>query len=160
MSLVTVFAVLNWFSILLCYFSFRRGLKAQGILDSELPFRGVLQDFGAVYALVLVGFILVFQGMFVSFGVMGMKGSLLIEELGYDAFIPKFSGKTFVLKDIGLFVFGGNFLWWKWWKGTKRVRALEMDLVTHRSRFEKEEEGKAHVLEVPWWKAPFQRAFG
>ncbi|KAF6804476.1 dicarboxylic amino acid permease [Colletotrichum musicola] len=51
-SLVTVFGTLNWVSVLLSYIQFTRGMKAQGIPRSMMPYRGPLQPYGSykVYA--------------------------------------------------------------------------------------------------------------
>ncbi|KAM0550258.1 hypothetical protein ACHAPJ_008927 [Fusarium lateritium] len=46
-SLVTVFGALNWVNILVTYIQFTRGLKAQGISRSSMPYRGSLQPYGA-----------------------------------------------------------------------------------------------------------------
>ena len=61
-SLVTVFAVLNWISILISYISFRRALKAQGIPGDDLPFKAILQPYGAYYALFISILVVFFQG--------------------------------------------------------------------------------------------------
>lgn len=58
--------------------------------------------------------------------------SLLMYELGYDAFIPRFKVETMVLSYLGILLFVVNILAWKLWKRTKRVRGQEMDLVTGR----------------------------
>lgn len=63
-SLVTVFAVLNWIAILVSFLSFRRALKAQGIQVKELPYVGLLQPYGSYYALVISFAILFFNGKF------------------------------------------------------------------------------------------------
>lgn len=63
-SLVTVFAVLNWIAILVSFLSFRRALKAQGIQVRELPYVGLLQPYGSYYALVISFAILFFNGKF------------------------------------------------------------------------------------------------
>jgi amino acid transporter len=61
-SLVTVFGTLNWINILLSYVAFRRGMKAQGIDRSEMPFHGPLQPYGAWFALCLTIIITFFNG--------------------------------------------------------------------------------------------------
>lgn len=62
-SLVTVFALLNWLSILLTYLSFLRGLKAQGIQRNQLPYKGPFQPYGAYYSVFITILALFFQGM-------------------------------------------------------------------------------------------------
>lgn len=62
MSLVTIFALLNWIAILVSYLSFQRGLKAQGILPQTLPYTGWLQPYGSYYALLFSLAVLFFSG--------------------------------------------------------------------------------------------------
>lgn len=63
-SLITVFAVLNWVSLLVSHIFFRRAIKAQGILLGELPYVSRLQPWGSYYALFMSGLIVFFYGMF------------------------------------------------------------------------------------------------
>jgi yeast amino acid transporter len=61
-SLVTVFAVLNWLAILLSYLAFRRALKAQGVSLNRLPYIGFLQPYGAYYSLFMTCVVILFNG--------------------------------------------------------------------------------------------------
>lgn len=61
-SLVTVFAVLNWVAILVSHINFRHALKAQGIKLSDLPYVGLLQPYGSYFALFISSLIVVFNG--------------------------------------------------------------------------------------------------
>lgn len=61
-SLVTVFAVLNWVAILASYLAFRRALSAQGIPLEDLPYVGTLQPYGAYYALLVSLLVIIFNG--------------------------------------------------------------------------------------------------
>ena len=61
-SLVTVFAVLNWVAILVSHIRFRQALKAQGIPLSDLPYVAVLQPYGSYFALFISMLIVVFSG--------------------------------------------------------------------------------------------------
>lgn len=61
-SLVTVFGTLNWVSILLSYIHFTRGMKAQGIPRSLMPYRGPLQPYGSYFALVVTILTVFFNG--------------------------------------------------------------------------------------------------
>ncbi|KAJ3523813.1 hypothetical protein NM208_g8688 [Fusarium decemcellulare] len=115
-SLVTIFAVWNWVALLVSYLSFRRALKAQGIPLSELPYVGMLQPYGAYYALFISILIIIFSG--------------------YDAFIPHFKPDILVLKYIGTLIFLANVTWWKLYKGTKWVSPSEVNLATGRWEFD------------------------
>ncbi|KAL3457116.1 amino acid permease/ SLC12A domain-containing protein [Aspergillus heterothallicus] len=109
-SLSTIFAVLNWFSILVSYLNFRRGLSAQGISLKGRSYTGFLQPYGAYYALLITVLVIIFSG--------------------YDAFIPNFQADIFILRYIGLLVYVGNFVFWRFWKKTRGVSPKEMDLTT------------------------------
>lgn len=61
-SLVTIFAVLNWVAILVSYICFKRALRAQGIPPSSQPYIGYLQPYGAYFALAMSLLVVVFQG--------------------------------------------------------------------------------------------------
>jgi amino acid transporter len=61
-SLVTIFAVLNWVAILVSYISFKRALRAQGITPKMQPYVGYLQPYGAYFALSMSLVVVVFQG--------------------------------------------------------------------------------------------------
>lgn len=65
-SLITIFAILNWIAILTSYLGFRRAIKAQGISVKSLPFVGWLQPYGAYYSLFISLLVLVFSGKFFS----------------------------------------------------------------------------------------------
>jgi amino acid permease len=61
-SLVTVFAVLNWVAILVSHIRFRQALKAQGIVTTDLPYVGVFQPYGSYFALIIFLLVIVFNG--------------------------------------------------------------------------------------------------
>lgn len=61
-SLVTVFGTLNWVSVLLSYINFTRGMRAQGIPRSLMPYRGPLQPYGSYFAIVVTILVVLFNG--------------------------------------------------------------------------------------------------
>lgn len=61
-SLVTVFGTLNWVSVLLSHINFTRGMKAQGIPRSLMPYRGPLQPYGSYFALAITVLVIFFNG--------------------------------------------------------------------------------------------------
>lgn len=61
-SLVTVFAVLNWVAILVTHIAFRQALKAQGIMITDLPYVGAFQPYGSYFALLISCLVIVFNG--------------------------------------------------------------------------------------------------
>lgn len=48
--------------------------------------------------------------------------------VGFTAFVPRFKADVFVTSYIGVVVYLANIVWWKCFKGTKRVQANAMDL--------------------------------
>ncbi|KAL4959784.1 amino acid permease/ SLC12A domain-containing protein [Aspergillus stella-maris] len=108
-TLSTIFALLNWFSILTSYFNFRRGVKVQGV-NLEGTYEGPFQPYGAWFSVFVTVLCIIFSG--------------------YDAFIPHFKADTFVLRYIGIVVYVGNFLFWRFWKGARWVKPAEMDLTS------------------------------
>lgn len=53
--------------------------------------------------------------------------ALLMYDLGYDSFIPRFKVDTMVLSTLNSFSLLLIFLAWESWKRTKRVRGPDMD---------------------------------
>ncbi|KAH6967479.1 amino acid permease/ SLC12A domain-containing protein [Fusarium venenatum] len=111
-SLVTVFAVLNWVAVLITHIRFRQALKAQGIAITELPYVGFLQPYGSYFSLTVSLLVIIFNG--------------------YDAFIPYFKPETFVLKYLGTLIFVVNVCWWKIRHKTTFWRVTDIDLFTGR----------------------------
>ncbi|KAJ4327416.1 hypothetical protein N0V84_002188 [Fusarium piperis] len=118
-SLVTVFAVLNWVAILITHIRFRQALKAQGIAASDLPYVGIGQPYGSYFALFISILVIIFNG--------------------YDAFIPHFKVDVFILKYIGTVIFVGNVAWWKLTKKTTFWSSETVDLATGRREYEERE---------------------
>ncbi|KAL4746001.1 hypothetical protein BDW72DRAFT_42923 [Aspergillus terricola var. indicus] len=128
-SLATIFALLNWLSILLSYLNFRRGLKRQKISLKGRSYCAVLQPYGACYSVFITVLCIVFSG--------------------YDAFIPQFKADQFVLRYIGIVVYVGNFLFWRFYKGARYVKRGEMDLTTGFYDSVPEDSSDKNDVEVP-----------
>ncbi|KAH6995238.1 amino acid permease/ SLC12A domain-containing protein [Ilyonectria destructans] len=111
-SLVTVFGALNWISVLVTYLHFVNGMKVQGILRTSMPYRGVLQPYGAYFALFVTTMLVVFNG--------------------YGAFIPHFKPVTFITSYIGVILYVGNLIFYKLWVKSAKVMPGDMDLHTDR----------------------------
>ncbi|KAF7547907.1 hypothetical protein G7Z17_g7400 [Cylindrodendrum hubeiense] len=131
-SLVTVFAVLNWVALLVSHISFRRALKAQNISLNDLPYVGMFQPWGSYYALFMSLLVIVFNG--------------------YDAFIPHFKVDVFILKYLGTILFVGNIAWWKIYKGTTKIAPESVDLVSGRREFEEMESAEDARWKGGFWK--------
>ncbi|KNB17912.1 hypothetical protein FOXG_16071 [Fusarium oxysporum f. sp. lycopersici 4287] len=131
-SLVTVFAVLNWVAILISHIRFRQALQAQGIMAADLPYVGFLQPYGSYFSLFISLLVIVFNG--------------------YDAFIPHFKPDTFVLKYLGSFIFVFNIVWWKISQKTSFQSASEVDLSTGRREWEDTETQGEAEWNGGFWK--------
>ncbi|KAI8287501.1 putative amino-acid permease [Colletotrichum sp. SAR 10_98] len=111
-SLVTVFGTLNWVSVLVSYIQFTRGMQAQGIPRSIMPYRGPLQPYGSYAALLITVLVVFFNG--------------------YNAFIPKFTVSTFMTSYIGIAIYVVNIISYKLYAKTQRVGLGTMDLHSNR----------------------------
>ncbi|KAF0324441.1 dicarboxylic amino acid permease [Colletotrichum asianum] len=111
-SLVTVFGTLNWVSVLVSYIQFTRGMQAQGIPRSIMPYRGPLQPDGSYAALLITVLVVFFNG--------------------YNAFIPKFTVSTFMTSYIGIAIYVVNIISYKLYAKTNKVDLDSMDLHTNR----------------------------
>ncbi|KAL3295963.1 dicarboxylic amino acid permease [Colletotrichum asianum] len=111
-SLVTVFGTLNWVSVLVSYIQFTRGMQAQGIPRSIMPYRGPLQPYGSYAALLITVLVVFFNG--------------------YNAFIPKFTVSTFMTSYIGIAIYVVNIISYKLYAKTNKVDLDSMDLHTNR----------------------------
>ncbi|RKK99196.1 hypothetical protein BFJ70_g17522 [Fusarium oxysporum] len=131
-SLVTVFAVLNWVAILISHIRFRQALKSQGIVAADMPYVGFLQPYGSYFSLFISLLVIVFNG--------------------YDAFIPHFKPEVFVLKYLGTVIFIFNFFWWKVSKKTTFWSASDVDLNTGRREWEETERPEEVHWEGGLWK--------
>ena len=113
-SLVTVFGALNWMSVLISYLGMVKAMKVQGVSREVMPYRNILLPWGAYIALAITSLVIFFNG--------------------FAAFMP-FQTDKFITSYIGIPIYIINVLWWKWFKGTTRVRPQDADLVTGRRDF-------------------------
>lgn len=111
-SMVTVFGALNWIAVLVSYICMVRGMKAQGIPRSALPYTNPLLPWGAYIALFITIVIIIFNG--------------------FAAFMPTFQVDKFITSYIGIPIYLLNIAFWKIKNKTKMVKPEEMDLVTGR----------------------------
>ncbi|RSL83095.1 hypothetical protein CEP51_004720 [Fusarium floridanum] len=108
-SLSTVLGLINWVNIIVTYFCFQRGIKAQGITRAGLPWKGPLQPYSVYFTFVVTATIIIFSG--------------------YSAFIHGFKLAKFITSYLGIVVYLLNIFAFKVWRRTSRVKALDMDLV-------------------------------
>ncbi|KAK7058790.1 hypothetical protein VNI00_001414 [Paramarasmius palmivorus] len=118
-NMTSVAGLMTWFGISVTYIRFYAGVKAQGIDRSKLPFASRLQPFAAWYSAFMC---------------------LLICTLsGWKVFLKdSWATDTFVTNYLPLALFPILFLFCKFWKKTKMVRAKEMDFVTNIAEIEAE----------------------
>lgn len=66
-NMTAVAGLLTWFGIVVTYIQFHRGLKAQGIDRTTLPFYTRVQPFAAWYALVVISVVCIVSFIFLFF---------------------------------------------------------------------------------------------
>lgn len=119
-NLVTIFGLETWISILLTHTFFIKARRAQGLLDSAMPYvapLGIWGSYGALAFAILVAF-----------------------TKNYDVFFTPFDYKTFITGYIGIpiylmLVFGHMF-----WTKSKVVRPEHADLISGKAAIDREEE--------------------
>ncbi|RSM04479.1 hypothetical protein CEP52_006792 [Fusarium oligoseptatum] len=117
-SLSTVLGLINWVNIIVTYFCFQRGIKAQGITRAGLPWKGPLQPYSVYFTFVVTATIIIFSG--------------------YSAFIHGFKLAKFITSYLGIVVYLLNIFAFKVWRRTSRVKALDMDLVQGRGLYDED----------------------
>ena len=105
-SSVTVFGTLNWLSVLISYIGYERARVFHDVPRDRIPFRMWFQPYSAYVCLFFVSLIIFFNG--------------------YSAFIAGFKYKSFIVSYIGIAVFIGNTLFWKFWKKSAATRPEDL----------------------------------
>ncbi|KAM6534654.1 hypothetical protein FALCPG4_004280 [Fusarium falciforme] len=109
-NVVSVFAILAWVSILVTHIFFCRAIKAQRIDSAYIPYRA---PFGVMGSYVAVTFF-----------------AILALTQGINSFVLEFDYRGFIVTYIGIPLYLGCILGFKYTRKTKRVRACSADLVT------------------------------
>ncbi|WVQ82813.1 hypothetical protein IAT38_004945 [Cryptococcus sp. DSM 104549] len=112
---VTIFGGLTWVSILSSHVAFMRGMKAQGISRSTLPYIAPFQPYLTYFSLFFAVLVCFFKG--------------------YDSFMP-FAYKSFITNYIGIPVYVIGYCGYKLIYKTRAVKMHEMDLTTGAREFE------------------------
>jgi amino acid transporter len=118
-SLGTVASLFTWCSIAIAYLRFRQALAAQGVDRNTLPFKSPFQPYAAWFALLFFAMIILFSGWEVF-----TKG--------------RWSVETFITSYIGIPLYFGLYLLWKFWKRTSLVDPAEADLWTGKDALDAE----------------------
>ncbi|KEF57917.1 AAT family amino acid transporter [Exophiala aquamarina CBS 119918] len=110
----TVASLLTWCSITIAFLRFRKALAVQGIDCDTLPFKSRFQPYTAWFALCFFAMIIVFNG--------------------WEIFTTgKWDVQDFITSYIGIPIYFGTYLLWKFWKRTSIVKPAEADLWTGKS---------------------------
>jgi amino acid transporter len=104
-----------WAFIGITHIRFRRAYVRQGLPLEDLPFKALLYPYGAYF----VAFINIFL--------------LLIS--GYTTLLHPFQAVNFVFSYVVIPIFLGLYVFWKFYKRTKFVNLLNIDLVSGRRQF-------------------------
>ncbi|PRQ75736.1 Amino acid permease/ SLC12A domain-containing protein [Rhodotorula toruloides] len=112
-NLSTVAGLIAWGTLCFAYIRFHRGCKVQGVDRSTFPWSGPFQPFTAWY---------------------GFVGSVIITLVsGFSVFLKgNWNANDFIASYIGIPIFIIPILLWKLFKGTRFVRARDMDLWSGR----------------------------
>ncbi|BGP26980.1 hypothetical protein JCM10295v2_005942 [Rhodotorula toruloides] len=112
-NLSTVAGLIAWGTLCFAYIRFNRGCKVQGVDRSSFPWKGRWQPFTAWY---------------------GFVGSVIITLVsGFSVFLEgNWNANDFIASYIGIPIFVVPTLLWKLFKGTRFVRARDMDLWSGR----------------------------
>ena len=133
-TLVTIFGLLTWISILVAHICFIRARRAQNVPDTALAFVSPLGLPGSIVALVFSCLIAIFKGF------------------NYFVHMPKtygdFDYKDFITAYLGIPLFAIMFFGYKLAVGSKFVRPEEADLFSGKAKIDEEE---AEFLETRTW---------
>ncbi|TIA31853.1 dicarboxylic amino acid permease [Aureobasidium pullulans] len=110
LSVVSVFGLLTWVSILVSHICFCRAIKIQKISPESLAFRAPLRHYGSIGALLFL--------------------SLLIVTNGLNSFIGEFDYKTFITSYIGIPTYLCLIFGYKFTQKSQRIRSYEADLIS------------------------------
>lgn len=113
-TLGTVAALFTWCSICIAYLRFRKALELQGVDRSTLPFKAPFQPYATWFALCYFSIIILFNGWQVF-----TKGN--------------WSVQGFITAYLGIPIFFGVYLLWKFWKRTSLINPAEADLWTGKA---------------------------
>ena len=125
-SLVTLFGLLTWISILVSHICFVRARRAQGVRDRDMPYTAPLGLYGTYFALVFCILIAVFS----NFGVF-----VHVETRAN----PNFDYKTFITGYLGIPLYLGMILGYKVVMKSERKRKEDVDLFSGKERIDREE---------------------
>jgi yeast amino acid transporter len=135
MTLVTIFGILTWISILISHIYFVRARKAQNVHDTAMPYVSPFGTRGSLIALIFACTITIFNGW---------------ATFTYDP-IKKthFDWKKFIVSYIGVFIYIGMIAGYKLFMKTKMVKPGEADLFGGKAKIDHDEaEFLAEVLRI------------
>jgi amino acid transporter len=133
-TLGTVATLFTWCSILVAYLRFRKALLLQGVDRDTLPFKSPWQPYTAYLALGFFSVVILFNG--------------------WEIFTTgNWSVQGFVTAYIGIPIYGGMYLLWKFLKRTHLVNPAQADLWSGKAALDAEvwpEKVPRNFLEKIW----------
>jgi amino acid transporter len=143
-SLVTIFGILTWISILISHIYFVRARKAQGIPNTALAYVSPFGVRGSMAALIFACIITFFNGW--------------ADFLHYFTSTEKFDHKNFIVDYLPVPIYLAMFFGYKFIMKTEVVKAVDADLVGGKARIDEDEEEflaqemrrKGGMLETKW----------
>jgi yeast amino acid transporter len=134
-NLGTVSTLFTWCSVLIAYLRFRKALALQGVDRNTLPYKSPLQPYITWFALCFFAIVIIFNGWQVF-----TRG--------------RWSVRGFISSYIGILLYFGAFLLWKFLKRTSVVNPAEADLWTGKAALDAQvwpERRPRNFLERIWF---------
>lgn len=114
LSLGTVAVLFTWVSITIAYLRFRKALAAQNVDRNTLPYKSPFQPYSAWLALCFFSLVIVFNG--------------------WEVFTTgRWSVQTFITDYVGIPIYFGLYLFWKFFKRTSLIDPESVDLWTGKA---------------------------
>ncbi|KAM3077456.1 amino acid transporter [Clarireedia jacksonii] len=119
-SLVTIFGILTWISILVSHIFFIRARQAQNVPDTALVYVSPFGLRGSIAALVFCCVITLFNG--------------------FTDFAGEFDWRNFLVHYVGIPLYLAMIFGYKWVRGSERVKARRADLFGGKEAIDRDEE--------------------
>ena len=115
-NLATITTLFNWITISFAYIKFHSALRAQGISRNSLVFKSRFQPYTAWFSLVFFSLILFFNGFYT-----------------FPSKTKVFDKNDFITAYVGVPIYLGLFMCWKFLKKTKWIKSKDADITTGKA---------------------------
>ena len=122
-------------SVSVAYIQFYKALRAQGISRDSLVFKSRFQPYTAWFSLSFFAIVILFNGFYT-----------------FPSKTKKFDRNDFITAYIGIPVYLGLYLFWKFFKGTRWVRPEEADIQTGKAALDAADKHWPERKANNWWE--------